>query len=333
MKTLQKTMQALVLEAYGSPLTLRTVPRPEPAEGQVLIRIKAAGLNPLDLKIMAGQAGHAQTKLPAILGIDMAGVVEEVGEGVTSFAQGDEVYGMVGGVAGMQGTLAEYVSVDAELLSQKPANLSMKDAAALPLVLITAWEGLIDRAGVRENQTVLVHGGAGGVGHVAVQLALAKGARVFATGSANSLKYLRALGAQPIDYTQEKPEQYLAQHTNSEGFDVVFDTVGGATLDASFTAAKEYHGHVVSALGWGSHSLAPLSFRSATYSGIFTLQPLISGRGRAHHGDILKQATTLIEAGKIVPTVDEQHYSLSSASDAYKTMAGRTANGKVVVEL
>ncbi|MBL0741955.1 zinc-dependent alcohol dehydrogenase family protein [Chryseolinea lacunae] len=333
MNTSHKTMRALVLEVYNSPLTMHTVQKPVPAKGEVLVRIKAAGLNPLDLKIMAGQAGHAQTKLPATLGIDMAGVVEDVGDGVASFKAGDKVFGMVGGVGGMQGTLADYASVDAELLAHKPVNLSMKEAAALPLVLITAWEGLVDRAGVHEGETVLVHGGAGGVGHVAVQLARAKGAQVFATGSASNMNYLRALGAQPVDYISEKQEQYLAQYTNDEGFDVVFDTVGGATLDASFTAVKLYKGRVVSALGWGTHSLAPLSFRSATYSGIFTLYPLISGKQRAHHGHILKQATALIEAGKIVPLVDERHYDLETAANAYATMANRTAKGKVVIEL
>ena len=134
---------------------------------------------------------------------------------------------------------------------------------------------------------MLVHGGAGGVGHVAVQLALARGATVFATGSGESLDIIAELGAEPIDYRTTPTEAYVASATGGEGFDVIFDTVGGATLDASFAAVRTYTGHVVSILGWGKHSLAPLSFRGATYSGVFTLLPLLTGRGRAHHGEIL----------------------------------------------
>jgi len=133
------------------------------------------------------------------------------GPGVTAFEKGDEVYGMAGGVGGLQGTLAEFAAVDIDLLARKPANLSMRQAAALPLSVITAWEGLVD---------------------------------------------------------------------------IVYDTVGGATLDASFASVKRYTGHVLSSLGGGAHSLAPLSFRGATYSGVFTLLPLITGENRAHHGEI-----------------------------------------------
>lgn len=137
-------MRALTLTAYGSPLLPGPVVRPEPAEGQVLVRIKASGVNPLDLKIAKGQAAHARHPLPAILGIDVAGIVESVGAGVTNFKPGDEVYGMTGGVGGLQGSLAEFVAADARLLAPKPKNLDMREAAALPLIFITAWEGLVD---------------------------------------------------------------------------------------------------------------------------------------------------------------------------------------------
>jgi NADPH:quinone reductase-like Zn-dependent oxidoreductase len=142
-----------------------------------LVRIAASGVNPLDTKIGAGVAAHARHPFPAILGIDLAGTVVAVGPDVPAFSEGDEVYGMTGGVGGVQGSLAEYAAVDATLLARKPKNLGMRDAASLPLVFITAWEGLVDRARVRSGQNVLIHGGAGGVGHVAVQLARAVGAR------------------------------------------------------------------------------------------------------------------------------------------------------------
>jgi NADPH2:quinone reductase len=132
------------------------VPRPYPQAGQVLVRIEASAVNPLDIKIRAGQAAHARHPLPAILGIDLAGIVEAVGDGVTRFRRGDNVYGMTGGVGGLQGSLAEYAAVDADLLAAKPANLTMREAAALPLIFITAWEGLVDRAAVQSGQKVLI---------------------------------------------------------------------------------------------------------------------------------------------------------------------------------
>ncbi len=323
-------MKALILEQYNTPLRLQEVEKPSP--GQVLVKVKASGVNPLDLKIVAGLAGHAQTKLPAILGIDMAGVVEAVGAKV-AFAPGDEVYGMTGGIGGVPGSLAEYAVVDADLLALKPKNLSMKEAAAIPLIFITAWEGLVDKAGAGPGKTVLVHGGAGGVGHIAVQLAKARGAEVFATVRPEKDDLMTQYGATPIDHNRLTVDDYIAQYTRGEGFDIVFDTVGGGVLDASFKAAKRYTGHVVSILGWGAHSLAPLSFRSATYSGVFTLYPLISGKGRAHHGEILREATRLIEAGKIVPLVDGHHYTLETVSEAYRAMEEKGSEGKVVVDI
>lgn len=331
--TQSSTMRAVVLTAYETTPRLHHVARPSAGAGHVLVRIKASGVNPVDTKIVAGKAAHARPVLPAILGIDLAGVVEAVGPGVTAFKAGDEVYGMTGGIGGVQGSLAQYASVDADLLAIKPKNMSMREAAALPLIFITAWEGLVDRAGVSAGKTVLIHGGAGGVGHIAVQIAAAFGATVFATGDATQQATIAALGAIPIDYQAETVEQYLAKHTGGAGFDVIYDTVGGATLDASFRATRLYHGHVVSCLGWGTHALAPLSFRGASYSGVFTMLPLLSGAGRAHHGDIMREATKLVEAGKIKVTLDANSYSLDSVEAAHKAIVEGSAKGKLVVDI
>ncbi|MES2152339.1 MAG: zinc-dependent alcohol dehydrogenase family protein [Pseudomonadota bacterium] len=327
------TMQAIVLNAFGEPMTLSAIARPVAGPGQVLVRILASGVNPLDIKIAAGQAAHARTVLPAVLGIDLAGVVEAIGLGVTAFKVGDEVYGMAGGIGGVQGSLAQFSAVDADLLAIKPANISMREAAALPLVFITAWEGLVDRAQLSADKTVLVHGGAGGVGHIAVQIAVAAGARVFATGSAEQKEIIESYGATAIDYLSTTVEQYVEQHTGGEGFDLVYDTVGGPTLDASFRAARQYHGHVVSCLGWGTHALAPLSFRAATYSGVFTLLPLLSGKGRAQHGAIMREATRLVEAGKIRVNLDPSTYSINTVDAAHRAITQGTAKGKIVVDI
>lgn len=326
-------MRALVVHQAGGVFEDSRLALPRPGPGQVLVQIHASGVNPLDTKIRAGQAAHARQPLPAVLGVDLAGVVAALGEGAAGFALGAAVWGLAGGVGGLQGTLAEYAAVDARLIAPMPANLSMREAAALPLSIVTAWEGLVDRANVGAGQTVLVHGGAGGVGHVAVQLAQARGARVFATVGAGQFDIARRFGATPIDFRATSVEQYVAEHTGGEGFDVVYDTVGGATLDASFQAVRRYGGHVLSILGWGTHSLAPLSFRAATYSGVFTLLPMITGRGRARHGEILRAAAVLVEAGRLVPLVDEHRFTLGTALQAHERVEAGQAVGKVVVDV
>ena len=331
-----RSMRAVVLDEFGGKLAVQEVPVPAPGPGEVLVRVRASGVNPLDLKIRAGEAAHARVQPPAVLGIDMAGTIVRVGDGVTEatgFATGDEVYGMTGGIGNVAGSLAEYQVADARLLARKPRTATMAEAAALPLAVITAWEGLVDRANVGTGDKVLVHGGSGGVGYVAVQLALARGATVFATGSAASLDLIAGTGATPIDYRTTTVEEYVAEHTGGAGFDVIFDTVGGATLDASFTAVRRYTGHVVSILGWGTHSLAPLSFRGATYSGVFTLLPLLTEEGREHHGEILAQVAELVDAGSLRPLMHPGTFGLADVADAHDALAAPTARGKVVVTI
>src|SRR5580700_10224921 len=223
------TMQAALLEAHGGPFRLAKIARPVPGDGEVLVRIAASGVNPLDTKIHAGAAEHAKQKLPAILGIDLAGTIDRVGPGVTRFRPGDEVFGMTGGVGGLQGSLAQYAAVDATLLALKPANLSMREVSVLPLVFITAWEGLVDRMAVHKGQAVLVLGGAGGVGQMAIQIAVAHGAEVFATGSRSSRGTIERLGAGFIDRS-EPVESIVTRLRGGRRFDLVYDTVGGSAL-------------------------------------------------------------------------------------------------------
>lgn len=326
------SMKAAVLEQSGAPFRVMSTARPVPKAGQVLVRSIASAVNPLDLKIRSGNAPHAKHPLPAILGIDLAGTIEAAGPDVTDFRAGDEIYGMTGGVGGVPGSLAQYAAVDAALIARKPSNLSMREAAALPLAFITAWEGLVDRAKVRSGQTVLVQGGAGGVGHIVVQLARALDAIVYATGSAAHADVIARLGATPINYASETVDHYVATHTGGRGFDVVFDTAGGPSLDASFKAVAQF-GHVVSALGWGTHALAPLSFRAATYSGIFTLLPLLTGKGMQHHGEILREATRLAESRMVRPIVDSRQFDLASVDDAYAFVESKQAHGKIVIDV
>jgi NADPH:quinone reductase-like Zn-dependent oxidoreductase len=208
----------------------------------------------------------------------------------------------------------------------------MREAAVLPLIVITAWEGLVDRAHVAAGQKVMVLGGAGGVGHVAIQIAQAFGAEVFATGRGAGLEIIRSFGATAIDAERETVADYVAQHTAGSGFDLVYDTAGGASLDAAFAAVRRF-GHVVSCLGWGSHALAPLSFKAASYSGVFTLLPLLTGEGRERHGAILAEAAKLVEAGKLMPRLDPRRFGFETVAEAYDAITDRTAAGKLVVSI
>ena len=325
-------MRIALVETPAGPFRLAEAPIPSPKTGEVLVRIHASGVNPLDAKIRAGAAPHAQHPLPAVLGLDLAGVVAAVGTDVDTFAEGDEVYGMTGGVGGLQGSLAEYAAVDARLLAPKPRGFSMREAAVSPLIFITAWEGLVDRAHVEAGQRVLIQGGAGGVGHVAIQIARARGAKVFATASAAHASLVERLGATAIDYRTTTVEDYVDRCTAGEGFDLVYDTVGGEVLDASFQAVKRF-GHVVSCLGWGIHKLAPLSLKAATYSGVFTLLPLLTGIGREHHGEIMRRATELADSGHFAPLLDQRRFTLETVEAAHAAMSDGGDAGKIAIDL
>lgn len=320
-----------VAEADG-PFRIQERDTPKPGPGQVLLRIAASAVNPLDTKIRAGIAPHAHHPLPAVLGIDVAGTVEEVGPGVSSFRAGDQVYGAAGGVGGLQGSLAEFMVADALLLARKPRNLSMVEAAAMPLSVITAWEGLVDRGNVQADDAVLVHGGAGGVGSMVVQLAIAFGARVHATVSSSKAAVVKALGAIAIDYTTCTPEDYIQSSPDGRGWDIVYDTVGGNALADSFKTVRKYSGRAVSCLGWGTYSLAPLSFRGASYSGVFTLLPLLTGEGREHHGEILVQAARMAEAGELKPLLYERVFQTTEIEAAHSAVTAGSL-GKVVVQI
>lgn len=325
-------MRALILDDYeGATFRNAQIDLAAPASGEVQVRIHASGVNPIDYKIRTGQAPYAMPVLPAVLGTDMAGEVVAIGAGVSGFAAGDQVYGLTGGVRGLQGSLAEYANVDATLLAPKPKNLSMREAAALPLVALTAWEGLVDRANIQAGQKVLVQGGSGGVGHMVVQLAKALGAEVFATAGTEKLTLVRKLGATAIDYTQTSIEQYVQEYTRGHGFDIIYDTVGGPTLEASLGAARHY-GRIVSCAAFGPHNLAVSSLRSTDISGVFVLHPMLSGERRAHHGDILRHISAMVEAGQARPVLDPRRFTLDTAMAAHDAVE-HGANVKVVIDV
>ncbi|NHI00708.1 zinc-dependent alcohol dehydrogenase family protein [Oceanimonas sp. MB9] len=328
-------MKAMVICAFGGPEAFEPaeMDKPDLNPGHVLVKVAATSVNTIDLMIrqMGADLPFAPA-LPAVLGMDFAGTIVAIGEGVTEYTVGDEVYGCAGGLGELQGTLAEYMPADARLIARKPANLSMREAAALPLVGITAFEALT-RAGTGKGQRVLVHGGAGGVGHVAVQLARHFGAEVFATGGGDEqLSLIEKLGAKGINYKTEKVADYVASHTQGAGFDVIFDTVGGANLLNSFDAAA-LNGQVATTLSLAELDLSVAHFKGLSLHVVFMLLPMIHNHARSVHGRILAELTTLAEAGGLRPVVDEHRFGLRDAGKAHERLASGQAMGKVVIEL
>ncbi|MBO9448303.1 zinc-dependent alcohol dehydrogenase family protein [Ruegeria sp. R14_0] len=328
-------MKAMLLNSYGPEAQFETSVMPDPVapSGHVVVKMAATSVNTVDTMIRTmGADLPLSPALPAVLGMDFAGTVVALGDGVTDFAIGDEVYGCAGGLMDLPGALAEYMSADARLIAHKPKSLTMREAAALPLVGITAYEGLT-RAGVGEGQTVLVQGGAGGVGHVAVQLARHFGAKVSATGrGADQMALIEGLGARALDFTTQKVEDYVADHTGGVGFDMVFDSVGGPNMKNSFEAAK-LNGQVASTVAMVEIDLTPAHFKGLSLHVVFMLIPMMHNFGRQTHGDILSVLAGIADAGGLKPIVDEQRFGWSDVGAAYAHLTSGSAVGKVVIEL
>ncbi|WP_144637669.1 zinc-dependent alcohol dehydrogenase family protein [Bordetella genomosp. 13] len=287
-------MKAIVLESFGGPeaFALRDVPKPVPQAGQVLVRVHATSINPLDYQIRRGDYPDL-VPLPAITGHDVSGVVEAVGPGVTAFSPGDEVW-YTPQIFDGPGSYAEYHVAAEGIVGRKPASLSHLEAASLTLAGGTAWEALFVRAALRVGECILVHGGAGGVGHVAIQLAKAMGARVFTTVRETNFPFARSLGADVvIDYEKEDYVAAVMRETGGRGVDVVFDTIGGNTLTRSPDALAQL-GRVVSIVDIAQpQNLIQAWGKNASYHFVFT---------RQHRGK-LDELSTLIERGHLRPHV------------------------------
>ena len=327
-------MKAQVIKKFGNPTVfeIAEVPKPEAIFGHVIIQVKATSVNPIDTKVRGGAVPAVAPEFPAVLHGDVAGVVVDVGEGVTEFKAGDEVFGCAGGFKGTGGALAEYMLADAQLLAPKPKNLTMSQAAALPLVTITAWESLYNRANVQNGQTVLIHAATGGVGHVAIQLAKLAGAKVFTTASSEEkLSIGKRMGADvAINYREQTVDEYVKEHTGGKGFDVVFDTVGGENLDRSFQAAATY-GTVLAIAARSSHDLSPLHAKALSLHITFMLLKVMNKEQRQEYGKILREVSNLVEEGKLQPLVDERTFNFDQVKEAHSLLESNKAIGKIVL--
>jgi NADPH2:quinone reductase len=333
-------MKAVIATEQGGTdvLKLAEVPTPEPQVGQVRVRIIASGLNPIDTKVRKARLPMTPRKFPAILQTDFAGVIDLVGPGVNKFKVGDEVFGFAGGFSGpngdVSGTLAEYAVYDAAFMAPKPENLDFRAAAALPLVASTAWKALFDKARVTPESRVLITGGAGGVGHMAVQMAAAAGAYVVAvTRSPDSTAVAMAAGARAcVDLSSAVAADVVATHTQGRGFDVIFDTVGGAALDAAFQMIKPA-GDIVTVVGAASHNLAPLYLKGANLHMVLVLLPIMYGIGIERHAEIMEIIKAMAEHGRLAPRLDSERFSLADAAAAQAKYEAGLAKGKIVIDI
>ncbi|WP_399893718.1 NADP-dependent oxidoreductase [Streptomyces sp. BBFR51] len=308
------TMRAIGQDVLGGPEVLKEVrpERPEPRPNEVLVRVRAAGVNPTDWKHRAN--GGFLGEPPFVLGWDVSGTVEAVGIGVAAFRPGDEVFGMLSYPFG-HGSHAEYVTAPARTFTHKPAGVDHVQAGALPLVSLTAWQALVERADVRPGQRVLIHAAAGGVGHVAVQIAKARGAHVIGTASAGKHEFLRSLGA---DETVDYRETDFAEAVKD--VDVVLDTIGGDTSLRSLRVLRP-GGVVVSILPVGSDEF----YEEADRLGVRAVRMLVDA-DRAG----MEEIAGLVEAGKLRASV-ERTFPLAEAARAHELGERGRTTGKLVL--
>ncbi|PAK39968.1 zinc-dependent alcohol dehydrogenase family protein [Peribacillus simplex] len=328
-------MKAQIIQSFGDPsvFQLEEVSKPELKPGHVLIQVKASSVNPIDTKVRAGAVPAVAPEFPAVLHGDVAGLVSAVGEGVTGFKVGDEVFGCAGGFKGTGGALAEFMLADADLLAHKPKNLTMEEAAALPLVAITAWEALFNRAHLVPGQDILIHAATGGVGHIAIQLAKWKGATVYTTASSQEKLEIgtRLRADVTINYREESVHDYVQKYTDGKGFDVVFDTVGGENLDRSFEAAA-VHGTVAAIAARSTHDLSPVHSKGLSLHVTFMLLKILNKDMHKQYGEILKKVAKVVEEGKLLPLVDPNMFTFDEVSKAHEYMESGKAIGKIVLK-
>ncbi|WP_224240516.1 zinc-binding dehydrogenase [Hyalangium gracile] len=314
-------MRAMVISRFGGPDVFeeRDVPTPTAGPGQLLVRVVASGTNPVDAKLRQ-DGSWAGLIPPVVLGYDVSGVVEAVGPGVTGFARGDEVFYTPEIFDNPSGSYAEFNAVSAAIVARKPRNLTHEQAAAVPLAGGTAWEAVIRRLQLTVGETILIHGGAGGVGSFAVQIAKAAGAHVLATAGTENQKTLRRLGADvAINYQRVDATEAVLRETGGVGVDAVFDTTGSQVIPT--IPAVRRGGRIATILGF-SGDMSAFYPRNLTLHGVFLLRE----RRR------LEELTRLIERDHLQPLV-ESVLPLAQVADAHRRLDSGHGRGKVVLSI
>ena len=332
-------MKAMLMTAVGDAdvLQLADIDTPElPCPNHIRVKLSAAGINPLDTKLRTNPSLYPGN-LPCVLGCDGAGVVDAVGENVQRFTPGDEVYFFNGGLGDAMGNYAEYTVVHQDFAAFMPRHATMEEAAALPLALITAWEALLNRGNLVQGQSVLIHGAAGGVGHLAVQIAKQTGATVLATvGSNEKAAWVTSLGADRVFvYRDVDFATAVLDWTKGRGVDLVFDTVGNDTFCRSFACTRVY-GRIVSLLQWNCSSEEMKLARTRNLSLIYELMltPTLLGmhEQRVQQRKILEKGARLIEANRLKIQVS-QVLPLAQAAQAHRMIEEGHTTGKIVLKI
>ncbi|MDX2255694.1 MAG: zinc-dependent alcohol dehydrogenase family protein [Pseudanabaenaceae cyanobacterium bins.39] len=333
-------MKAILMTAAGEPHLLQVANVPNPVISkptELLVRLKAAGINPIDTKLRSRGTFYPD-RLPTILGCDGAGIVEAVGNDVTRFKVGDAIYFCNGGLGAHQGNYAEFTTIDEKFAAHKPQSLSFEEAAAAPLVLLTAWEALYDRGRLEmmPDAQVLIHAGAGGVGHVAIQLAKLQDARVCTTvSSEEKARFVRGLGADlAIAYKQTDFVQAAIDWTNGNGVNLAFDTVGGKLIEQTFPAVQVYGDLITILEPPADISWKVARTRNLRFSFELMLTPMLLGNLdlQMHQAEILQKCAKLIDAGKLKIHVKEV-FKLDQAAQAHQLLEAGSMTGKIVLAI
>ena len=330
-------MKAMLMTAVGDPDVLKFQDIAEPeisTASQIKIKLQAAGVNPVDTKIRRHGVFYDQP-LPAVLGCDGAGIVVETGTAAQQFNVGDKVWFCHGGLGREQGNYAEYTVLDERWVSPSPKTFSFIEAAAAPLVLITAWGALFDRGGLQSGQTVLIHAGAGGVGHVAIQLAKQIGATVITTvRSEQKAEFVKSLGAdEVVIYAQDGFAAAVDDLTGGKGADLVFDTVGSAVFKESI-AVTAHFGRLVTLLDPGELNLGEARMRNLLIGFELMLTPMLRDlpAARDKHIEILKRCALWADQGLLKLHVGKQ-FPLEAAAEAHRLIEAGHATGKIVLSV
>ena len=319
-------MRAAIIDQYGGPdvLEIRDVAVPEIGREQVLVRVKAAGVNPVDWKIREGYVAELfPHELPLIPGWDMAGIIESVGDNVSTFKQGDEIYGYVRLQTVQFGSFAEFAPADAPMLAAKPANLNFVEAATIPLTVLTAWQSLVDFAGLKTGESVFVTAGSGGVGGFAIQIAKHIGARVCAAASAHNHDYLKSLGADAVINYRHDDIKASIQAFSADGVDLVFDCTGREDVAINFDYVRKNHGRVATINGL-IHTVPELEKNAALYNvsaKLVVVEP---------NGEQLTEIGKLIENGRI-KALPVESFPLEQAKAALQKSEEGHVQGKLAL--
>ncbi len=323
-------MKAMIIKQLGSSDVFELAEKAKPTlkPGHILVEVKASSVNPLDTMLRSSDTPWS-ANLPEILHGDVAGIVTEVADDVSRFKVGDEVYGCAGGIAGIDGALAEFMLVDVDLMAHKPKTLTMKEAAALPLVSITAWEALNNKLAVKKGDKVLIHGATGGVGHIAIQLAKYFGANVTATSMPKNMAVAETIGADNlVNVAEQSVQEYVAQYTDGVGFDAILDTVAGENIQRSFEAAR-FNGGVATTLP--IENVLQVALKSLSFHSVLMLIPMVEGINRRSHGEILTKVAELVDLGVIKPLLDDSDFTIWQVADAHARLESGAAVGKIAL--